>query len=206
MIIHKDFLIGNIPKTGSHAISVMCKKAGLKFQCQYDLKGEIAYPTEANPHLTFEHQNTKNKDLILIIRRLPDYFFSIIWHSSIHYRFNKLEKKERILEGGNYTKDKKKLKQTFLYSSNILSYSIFPDYTLKIYTKEFLDRIIWLRMENLTEDFAKYLKIPVSKIETSHYHSYTNKQMIRNFWTDEQIKTLYKFNPFWRKTEAIVYQ
>lgn len=216
MIVHEKFLIGGIPKTGNHVLAVMCSKIkDLSVETAFQVSNDTnrARSTSRYKHDTFTDYNIKGKQLVLVIRRLPSFWLSYMWHQSLSTIINEEQSVKKVGVGETYEK-KWKQKKGFLFLPKIMCCSTYPDIILKSYAKGWPD-IHWLRMEKLAGDFVKLInKYHHRKVSVKEYiilknlsktdHSYS-KSYPNVYWNNETLSTLYKYNPYWKKLERRIY-
>ena len=197
MIEGENFLIGHIPKTGGHALILMLLNAGIIIKHPFKRRKENKLFDGFNKHQTFENINTK-KDLLLVIRRLPNWWLSYMWHQSKIVTINyKLRVEKKII--GHDASYENANNRGFLFLPEQMAYTVYPDYILNLYKKSW--DIKWLRMENLSKDISVYLN---RKIENVLKTNTSNPPT--EYWTKNSLETLYKNNPEWTKLEQEIYE
>lgn len=209
MHITDSFIIGHIPKTGGHILSVMLKELNIKvYNSPYKIKDKTAHSTDTYKHKTFNEVNTEGKDILLVIRRLPAWFFSIMWHNSVHYKLNEKHRFKKSGVGKTYDTYFKDKKPKFS-PPKLMCYTTYPDMILKQNLAGYdPDKIIWLRMEYLEHDLLKYLNIK-QDLGVDFRHSYTayNKYLRwYNYWNPKSKVILHKQNPLWTSIQQKVYK
>jgi len=199
MIISPEFAIAHIPKTGGHALAVMLYNAGVTIKHPFKIKSNKAFSTKRNKHITFSSKDLGERKLFVVIRRLPDWLLSYMWHQSKHTFMNDKNRVSKRKIGQSYH-GKVRRSGGFLYLPTYACYSCFPDQILRKYCKG--QNVTYLRMEYLIEDVESHLDIKLKDI--GKYHSY-GKNLPSEYWPPESTKILYECNPFWATIEKRIY-
>jgi hypothetical protein len=189
MVIGDKFIWAHIGKTGGDSVTKMFDYCTINV-----IKDDTKDP---NKHRTFlQIENLKDIDRIATIRRLPLWMLSRVNHTKIHQNvdFTKDEVVNGIIKwptGSKTTADQHLL----CYQPDLIS--------------------CWLRTEFLANDFinifSKYFII--SNIQRKKIMSvFENKrqskdymEMIKSFYTLEDVKHLYDVSPTWSKYEKMMY-
>lgn len=197
MIIWKDNIIGHLAKTGGNALNDMMLKANLNFF------SDLHKPNKTRTFQDLSENIIKDKTLYLVIRRLPSWWKSLLWHMGKHTKLDKHNCPQKI-KLPEFTYDEKFQKQkSFILKADLMCHSTFPDFHIQKHIKPFDTIIKYLRVENLQEDFEKYfdIKLPNISITKYTYMPPTDKR----YWTEETKQILYENNPFWTNLEHSCY-
>jgi len=144
---------------------------------------------------TREHLNSLDK--ILNIRRLPEYIMSNTQHGIKHN--NRVFNKESMING-------------FVNHSSTKNLNGHVDTILSSYIEE-KEPTHWLRTENINEDFVDMIKNYYDideKLETRLLKVRVNvnkdyNKNINEFFTEDEIKEMYKNCPLWCEYEEKIY-
>ena len=197
MIIGKDYVIAHFPKTGGHAMQEMFKNSN----------ENVKYIFGKQKHITFKHyhesygpKDITGKRLFIVIRRLPQWFLSFMWHQSKHseIRNNKVQKLSR---GVPYTTPGKQA-QGYLTNADIMCQCNYPDTKLFKHFDYDAD-ITVLRQERLVRDLNKFVGLKLKDVPKSTF-SYSSDKPV-SYWHPHQLNNLYSSNPFWSGIEEEVY-
>ncbi|NIQ13917.1 MAG: hypothetical protein GTO02_05785, partial [Candidatus Dadabacteria bacterium] len=172
MIIGPNFIIGHIPKTGGHALAVMMTKAGVKIKHPFKIVNNRAFATDEPKHKTIEQLRQENPDILnnrklfLVMRRMPDWLFSVFWQFQVH---TKLSAKGRLAKTGigKTYEAGFKLKDPIIPPPELFCHSTYPDFVLKKHIPK-LSFYRWLRIEHIKEDIKKELGIDLPDIGFQH--------------------------------------
>lgn len=206
MIISKDFIIDHRPKMAGHALAVMLDKAGVEFEHPFDIKGNKAVGTDEKKHVSFRElwetrpEVMDGRPLYSVIRRLPDWTLSILWHQSKHTMINENNRVAKWVGESAYHSTSKE-RPGFLHLPDISACFCLGDASLKKYNFE-SQPINYLRMEYLRGDIKKHLNIKLA--QSTRYHSY-HEAILDHYWTDEARALLYRNNPMYAELEKEVY-
>lgn len=222
MIISEKFVIGHIPKTGGHALAVMLSKiSSLDFISPFAIskgRAKIVLKDETlhAPLESLDKHQIDNKDIILVIRRLPAWWYSILWHHSIHTRINEKIGVEKYRVRDVYDSEFKQKQPSVLLIPEITCKTTYPDSKLHEIGGNYLyrNKTIWFKMETLAEDLLNYLidkNIKITGEETDlilnvgHNHSYKTCSARLRYYSNRDLEILYENNPLWSKVEQILY-
>lgn len=207
MIITNKFCWGHLGKTGGDSTKTMFDILELK---DIILSHEV---TDPNKHLNFRKYPDlcKDKKKILNIRRLATWIISDWNH---FYRAKQIEQisKKNLVKGLACRVGKE----------------ILADQVLKNYACEELGGIdYWLRTEYLAEDFIKVMenfeeiseekKARIRQVKENQAKNRRNvrklwgveyseaEEILKKFFTREEVKNMYERNPFWSQIEKEMY-
>lgn len=219
MIETDRFLIGHIPKTGGHALAVICDKIKYKFsnfKIPFEINAERARMNiKGTIHTYFHEVNITNKILFSTLRRLPYWIYSMMWHQGIHTKLNHKGGVYKYKKRDVYT-DEFQAKAPNLPLADFSCHTIYPDFILQPFLEGYEDQINWFRMEHLVPDLISNLKthlnINLNKLEikkllksSKEKNSYNTAKNVLRYFSQENINTLYRNNTVWAKIEKQVY-
>lgn len=167
--------------------------------CPFSIvRGQIINSTEQK-HVTFNKTDDavlKGKTLFLVIRKLPDWWKSYLWHQSKHTYVNvsgNLAKDSSL----SYIGENPKKRPGFLFLPKIHAHNTFPDIVLK---EHIYPNVKFIRMEYLIQDFSQY-GINLKQIDKKKY-SYSPPE---KYWNEESTSILYEHNPNWAAIDREFY-
>lgn len=186
MFIHlpdNNAVIDFLPKTGFH-YSVECLKQLGK---RYNIIKDDILPDYCKHYL--------------VIRHLPDWWLSYMWHESKHVYMTHDNTVAKAGYGSEYSSAYKQ-RSGFLPLPRIASCSFYPDVLLMEHS---IDNVVVLRQENLTEDWHTYFGYPLktSMLGKKEY-SYLPPDW-KQYWSKEHIDRLYMNNWMWASLENETY-
>lgn len=206
MLETKDTIIYHIPKTGGHALGVMASRVPkLLIKSSFKIKGNRALSSGVYKHSTLSEVRDRGKRRIAVLRHLPTWLMSVMWHQSLHTVINSKGRVQKFGVGKTYFDEMKKRKG-FLFLPEFACQTVYPDSILR----QYLDMNVYLRMENLAEDFIRHMNIDpkyhddIKQVSTG-IHGYEYDHDPQHYWTKPAKETLYKNNPLWTNLEKEVY-
>lgn len=179
----------------------MLAKAGYKLKnCPFIIENGRIIKSNETKHNTLDSLDEsllEGKTLFLVIRQLPDWWKSFLWHQSKHTFIN-TEGNLAKNTGLSYLDSEARNRPGFLFLPKIHAHNTLPD---KILAQHYcFESINLIRMEYLIEDFSQYgIELPSM---TKLRYSYSPPE---KYWTEETIKILYEHNPNWAAIDQKFY-
>lgn len=159
------------------------------------------------------------KDLILVIRRLPAWYYSILWHHSIHTKVNEKKGVFKFRVRDVYDAEFKQRNPTVLLIPEITCKTTYPDFKLREVGGKHLNhftfqQVTWFKMETLAEDLLEYLQLKGIEVtgeqkklilNVKENHSYKTRGPRLRYYSNADLEILYKNNSLWAGLEEKLY-
>jgi hypothetical protein len=201
MVIGRDFVWGHLPRAGGDATSVL-------FGRLPDLVLYCDDPASNEKHVRFSRAplDIAGKQRVLNMRRLPSWMLSYIQKTctdGLYPEFKPLPLPSRseILDPSS----------EYRFKGAPKTLALMPDELLGIYEPHSVD--VWLKMEQLREDFLQFVS---TKRSLTDHEVYLVKVWetkaplpydhdVSKFFSNDDVRTLYRNNPVWAEMERQVY-